>query len=88
MAWTCVVGAVKLGEIADAFMSSEALDRAACTLSVLRARLKKLAAVLRQSSPRDTFIIHPADTYDVQLPPSGTPGVYPPPLRTQSPSTW
>ena len=39
LAWTCVVGAVKLGEIVDAFMSSEALDRAACTLSVLRARL-------------------------------------------------
>ena len=58
-------------------MSSDALDRSLCTLSVLRARLKKLAAVLRLSAP-DTFIILPGDTHSAQLPPIGSVGVYPP----------
>ena len=74
--WTCVVGAAKLGQVADAFMSSDALDRSPCTLSVLRARLKKLAAVLRLSAP-DTFIILQGDTHSAQLPPGGAAGVYP-----------
>ena len=71
------MGAAKLGQVADAFMSSDALDRSLCSLSVLRARLKKLAAVLRLSAP-DTFIILEGDTHCVQLSTTGAVGVYPP----------